>query len=82
MFPLRKDPIPNQDKNYRTQKYQCLTSEVPPFIPGNKSLRNKGNDDNPETIDTSYTEKCYTSHTNLDDYMANVKDMKNTNDYD
>ena len=64
------------------KKYQCLTSDVPPFLPGNKSLRNKENDDNPEATDTSHTEKYDTSHTNQDDSIANVKYMKNNNDDD
>ena len=37
MSPLRKDPIPNQDKNtLGLQKYQCLSPHVPPFTPGSK----------------------------------------------
>ena len=81
MSPPRKDPTPNQDRKIiRLKIFQCLTSDVPPFLPGNKSLRNKKNDDNPETTDTSHTEKDDTSHTNQDDSITNVKDMKNTND--
>ena len=34
-------------------KYQCLTPDVPPFLPGNKILLNEDNDDNTETTDTS-----------------------------
>ena len=34
------------------------------IFPGNISLRNEENDDNPETTDTSYTEKHDTSDTN------------------
>ena len=82
MSPPRKYPIPNQDlKHIKLKKDQCLTADVPPFLPGNKSLRNEENDDNPETIDTSHTEKDDMSHTNQDDSIVNVKDMKNT-DYD
>ena len=33
-------------------KDQCLTPDVPPFLPGNKILLNEENDENPETIDT------------------------------
>ena len=81
MSPPRKYPIKNQDKNIiGLKKDQWLTPEVPLFLPGNKSLRNKENDNNPETTDTSHTEKDDMSHTNQDDSIANVKDMKNTND--
>ena len=81
MSPPRKYPITNQDKNIiGFKKDQCLTPEVPPFLPGNKSLRNEENDDKSETTDTSHTEKYGTSHANRDDSIANVKGMKNTND--
>ena len=30
-------------------KYQCLTPDVPTFLPGNKRLLNKENYHNPET---------------------------------
>ena len=37
LYPLIKDPIPNQDKqNMGVNIYQCLTPDVPPFLPGNK----------------------------------------------
>ena len=72
-----KDPIPNQDKNIcGYQKDQCLTSDVPPFLPGNKSLLNEENGDNPETTDTSQYEKYNTLHTKRYDYIANVQDTK------
>ena len=49
MYPQRKYPIPNQDKNtLGLQKYKCLPPQVPPFSSGFKSLRNDANDDNPE----------------------------------
>ena len=77
MFPPRKYIIPNQDlKTWRQKKYQCHPSDLPPFLPGPKSLRNVENDDNHETIDTSHTDKDDTSHTNQDDSIENVKDMK------
>ena len=77
MSPPRKDPIPNQDKkNLGLKKDQCLTSDVPPFIPGKKSPINKENNDNHETTDTSHIEKYYTSHTNRDDYIEKFKDIK------
>ena len=42
MSPLRKDTIPNQDKKIMgLNKDQCLTPDVPQFIPGNKILLNK-----------------------------------------
>ena len=77
----RKDPIPIQDKNILgLQKYQCLPSHVPPFSSGFKLLRNKANDNNTETIDTSCTDKYDTSRTDKDDSIENVKAMKKTND--
>ena len=83
MSPPRKDPIPNWDKKtLGLEKDQCLTSDLPPFIPGKKSLRNEENDDNPETIDNSHTEKYDTSHINRYDSIGNVKETKNTNDDD
>ena len=66
--PPRKDPIPNQDKNtLGIQKYQCLPPHVPPFTCRFKSLVNEGNNDNPETTDTSRTDKYNMSRTNRDD---------------
>ena len=59
----RKDPNPNQEK-YGLQIYQQLPSDVPPFSFGIISLRNKANNDNPETTYTSHTDKDDTSHTN------------------
>ena len=83
MSPPRKDPIPNQDKNnLGLQKYQWIPSHITPFSSGIKSLRNEENYDNPETTNTSSTDKYDTSHTNRDDYIENVKDMKIKNDDD
>ena len=80
---LRKDPIPDQDwKTMAINKYQCLTPDLPPFIPVNKILLNEENDDNPETTDTSQSEKDDTSHTSRDDSIAKVKETKNSNDDD
>ena len=77
MYPPRKDPVPNQDKNtLGPQKYQCLPSRVPPFSSGFKSLRNEANNDNPETTDISRTDKYDTSRTNRDDFIENLKAMK------
>ena len=76
-----KYPITNQDKNALwLQKYQCLSPHLPLFPSGFKALRNKSNYDNPETTDTSRTDKDDTSHTNQDDSIENVKYMKNIND--
>ena len=64
MYPPRKDLIPNQYKTtLGLKKYQCLTSELPPFLPVIKSLINKEYYDNPKTTDTSHTDKDDTSHT-------------------
>ena len=53
-----------------------------PFIPVNKRLLNEENDHNPETTDTSKSEKDDMSHTSQDDYIAKAKDTKNNNDDD
>ena len=83
MSQLRNDPNPNHNtKIIEINKYQCVTPDVPPFIPGNKILLNKENDDNPETTNTSLSEKDDTSHTKRDDSIAKVKNTKNTNDDD
>ena len=80
-MPPRKDPITNQDKNnLGLQKYQWLPPHVTPFPTGFKSLRNKKNGDNPETTDTSRTDKDDTSRTNRDDSIENAKATKKTND--
>ena len=63
MYPPRKDPITNQDRNnLGLKKFQCLPSHVPQFSSGIKSLINEANCDNPETTDTSHTDKYDTSH--------------------
>ena len=64
------DPIPHQDKNtLGIKKYQCLPPHAPLFPPGFISLRNEANDDNPETKDTSHTDKYDTSLTDQDNSM-------------
>ena len=74
MSPPRKDPYPNKNKNtLGLQKDQYLPSELPPFSSGMKSLRNEENDDNPETTDTSCTDKDDTSHTNRDDSIEMIE---------
>ena len=81
MSPPRKDPISDQDKNILwLQKYQCLPPHVPLFPPVFKSLRNEANDNNPETTNTSRTDKDDASRTNQYDSIENGKTMKNTND--
>ena len=84
MSSLRKDPITNQDKQImRINKYQFLIPNILTFLPGYKRLLNEENDDNPENTDTSQYEKGYMSHTRWYDYIAKVKDTKNTNyDYE
>ena len=56
MSPLRNYPITYHDLKIGLNKYQCLTPDVPPFLPGNKILLNEENDDNPETTHTSQSE--------------------------
>ena len=66
----------------RLNKYQCLTPDVPPYLPGNEILLNEENEDNPETTDTSEYGKDDMSHTNQNNYIAKVKDTNNINDDD
>ena len=81
--PPRKYPIPNQYKNtLGLQKDQCLPPHIPPFPLVFKSLRNEANDYNPETTDTSRTDKYDMPRTNWDDSIENVKSMIKTNDDD
>ena len=53
---------------------------VPKFPPGSKSLRNKANNDHPESTDTSCNDRYDTSRTNQDDSIENMKSTKNKND--
>ena len=57
-------------------KDQCLTPDVPPFIPGNERLLNEENVDNPETKDTSKYEKDDTSLTSQNYSIEKLKDTK------
>ena len=57
-------------------KYLCLTPYVPPFLPVNKRLLNEENEDNPETTDTSRSERDDTSHTSRDYSIEKSKDTK------
>ena len=41
-----------------------------PFLPRNKRLLNEENDDNPETKDTSISEKDGMSHASTDDFTG------------
>ena len=64
----RKDRTPNQDKNtLGIKKDQSLPPHVPKFPPGFKSLINKTNDDHPESIYISRTDRDDTSRTDRDD---------------
>ena len=66
--------IPKKKKNI---KYKALS----PFLPVNKRLLNKDNDDNPKITDTSTSEKDDMSHTSQDNFSEkNHKTI--TNDYD
>ena len=47
-------------------KYLALS----PFITGNRRLLNEENDNNPETTDTSRSEKDDMSHTSRNDYIC------------
>ena len=67
--------IPKKKKNI---KYKALS----PFLPGNKRLLNKDNDDNPETTDTSLSEKYDMSHTSTDDFTGKTDDKTITNNDD
>ena len=64
------------------KKKNIKSLDLSPFLPGNKILLNEINDNNPETTDTSQSEKYDMSHTSPDDSIAKAKDTKNTNDDD
>ena len=82
-LPPIKDTIINQENNtLYLEKHQSLPPHVPPFPPGSQSLRNEANDDNPEAIYNSRTDKDDTSRTDRDDSIENVKATKNKNDDD
>ena len=82
-LPPIKDTISNQYKNnFGLKKYQSLPPHVPKFPSGFKSLRNKANDDNPESTDTSHNYRDDMSPADWDDYIGDVKSMKNTNEDD
>ena len=53
-----------------------------PFLPGNERLLNKDNDNNPETTDTSISEKDDMTHTSPDDFTGGKNDKTITNDND
>ena len=66
MLPPRKDPIINQDINIvGTKKDRSLPPQLPKFLPGYKSLRNKADDDRNYYTDKSHTDKEY--------YIDNLK---------
>ena len=58
--------IPNEKKNIKSLA-------LSPFIPGNKILLKDENDHNPETTDTSRSEKDDISHTSQDDFIEKAK---------
>ena len=53
-----------------------------PFLLGNKILLNEGNYHNPETMDTSRSEKYDKSYTSWDDFIEKDKYQNNINDDD
>ena len=56
------------DKHIPKKKKYIKPKALSPFLPGNKRLLNKDNDDNPETTDTSLSGKYYMSHTSPDNF--------------
>ena len=72
----------NARKTYSKEEENIKSLALSPFLPVNKILLNKENDHNPETTDTSLSEKYDMSHTSSDDFITKAKDTKNTNDDD
>ena len=73
--------VTTQKRNPKKKK-NIKSKALSPFLPVNKILLNKENDHNPETTDTSLSEKYDMSHTSSDDFITKAKDTKNTNDDD
>ena len=69
----------NWDDYIENLKYINKTNDTDDYKE-DTSQHKDGNEivDNPETIDTSLTDKDDMPHTNRDDYIENVKDMKNS----
>ena len=55
------------------EKYQSLPPHLPKFPPGFKSLINEAADDHHESTDTSRIDKDYTSRTDKDESIQNIK---------
>ena len=70
------------EKVISKKKKNIKSLSLSPFLPGNKILLNKENNHNPETTDTSRSEKDDMSHTCRDDFISKVKDTKSTTNYD
>ena len=70
------------EKRIPNKKKYIKSLSLSPFLPGNKILLKEENDHNPETTDTSRSEKDDMSHTSRDDFIKKLKDTKNTNDDD
>ena len=68
------------DKRIAKKKKNIKSLDLYPFLPGNKILLNDENDNNPETTDTSLSEKDDMSHTSQDNFIGKTKSEKNTND--
>ena len=68
----RKDTIPNQDINmYGTKTFQILTPQLAKIRPGFKVLINEAEDGHNDYTDTSRTDK--------EDYVDNLKSIKDKN---
>ena len=61
------------EKRIPKKKKHIKSKALSPFLPGNKRLSNKDNDDNRKTIDTSLSEKDDVSHTSPDDFTEKNK---------
>ena len=61
-----REIIPKKKKNIKPKA-------LSPFLPGNKRLLNEDNYDNPETTDTSISEKYDMSHTSPGDFTEKQK---------
>ena len=70
------------EKRITNKKENIKSLALSPFIPVNKRLLNDENDHNPETIDTSLSEKDDMSHTSWDYFIEKTKAEINTNYYE
>ena len=79
-FNRRKKSKCNDIKWIPKNKKYTNSKAFSPFLPGNKTILNEENDDNPETTDTSQSEKDDTSQNSRDDSIVKVKETQKIKD--